>query len=27
VNDEFCDWETPLRDGDLVVFIPPVAGG
>ncbi|MBM4221945.1 MAG: MoaD/ThiS family protein [Gammaproteobacteria bacterium] len=27
VNDEFCDWSTPLRDGDSVVFIPPVAGG
>lgn len=27
VNDEFRDWSTPLRDGDMVVFIPPVAGG
>jgi molybdopterin converting factor subunit 1 len=27
VNTEFCDWQTPLRDGDNVVFIPPVAGG
>jgi molybdopterin converting factor subunit 1 len=27
VNEEFADWETPLRDGDRVVFIPPVAGG
>jgi molybdopterin converting factor subunit 1 len=27
VNDEFQDWTAPLRDGDLVVFIPPVAGG
>jgi molybdopterin converting factor subunit 1 len=27
VNDEFRDWTTPLRDGDFVVFIPPVAGG
>lgn len=27
VNDEFRDWNSPLRDGDLVVFIPPVAGG
>jgi len=27
VNDEFCGWETPLRAGDRVVFIPPVAGG
>jgi len=27
VNDEFCDWDSPLRDGDSVAFIPPVAGG
>jgi molybdopterin converting factor subunit 1 len=27
VNDEFRDWSSPLRDGDFVVFIPPVAGG
>ena len=27
VNDTFCDWSHPLRDGDRVVFIPPVAGG
>jgi molybdopterin converting factor subunit 1 len=27
VNDEFRDWGAPVRDGDLVVFIPPVAGG
>jgi molybdopterin converting factor subunit 1 len=27
VNDEFCAWSAPLRDGDSVVFIPPVAGG
>lgn len=27
VNAEFADWSTPLRDGDAVVFIPPVAGG
>ncbi len=27
VNEEFADWETELRDGDLIVFIPPVAGG
>ena len=27
VNDEFRDWETPLQNGDSVVFIPPVAGG
>ncbi|HEX5460038.1 MAG TPA: NTP transferase domain-containing protein [Steroidobacteraceae bacterium] len=27
VNSEFADWEQRLREGDAVVFIPPVAGG
>ena len=27
VNSEFGDWQTPLKHGDTVVFIPPVAGG
>jgi molybdopterin converting factor subunit 1 len=27
INDEFVAANTPLRDGDRVVFIPPVAGG
>jgi molybdopterin converting factor subunit 1 len=27
INAEFRDWQTPLNDGDHVVFIPPVAGG
>ncbi len=27
VNEEFTDWDTPINDGDRVVFIPPVAGG
>ncbi len=27
VNDSFSDWETSLDSQDLVVFIPPVAGG
>jgi molybdopterin converting factor small subunit len=27
INDEFRDWESPLAEGDTVVFIPPVAGG
>lgn len=27
VNEEFGEWNTPLADGDAVVFIPPVAGG
>lgn len=27
VNDDFAAWDTVLREGDHVVFIPPVAGG
>ncbi len=27
VNDTFVAGDTPLRAGDRVVFIPPVAGG
>lgn len=27
LNSDFSDWHTPLRHGDTVVFIPPVAGG
>jgi molybdopterin converting factor subunit 1 len=27
VNSEFADWSRPLSKGDVVVFIPPVAGG
>jgi len=27
INAEFCDWTQPLKAGDAVVFIPPVAGG
>jgi molybdopterin converting factor subunit 1 len=27
VNDAFVDAASPLREGDRVVFIPPVAGG
>jgi molybdopterin converting factor subunit 1 len=27
INTEFRDWDTPLKDNDSVVFIPPVAGG
>jgi sulfur-carrier protein len=27
VNAEFSSWDRPLRDGDTIVFIPPVAGG
>jgi len=27
VNAEFASWSTALKDGDAVVFLPPVAGG
>jgi molybdopterin converting factor subunit 1 len=27
INDEFEPWDTQLREADVVVFIPPVAGG
>jgi sulfur-carrier protein len=27
VNDEFGPWESEVRDGDALVFLPPVAGG
>jgi molybdenum cofactor guanylyltransferase len=27
INSEFADWTSALREGDTVVFIPPVAGG
>ena len=27
VNDTFVDADSPLHEGDRVVFIPPVAGG
>jgi molybdopterin converting factor small subunit len=27
INSDFSDWNTGLRNGDTVVFIPPVAGG
>jgi molybdopterin-guanine dinucleotide biosynthesis protein A len=27
INSEFGEWSAPLKDGDAVVFIPPVAGG
>jgi sulfur-carrier protein len=27
VNDEFGSWDAPVRDGDSLVFVPPVAGG
>jgi molybdopterin converting factor subunit 1 len=27
INDEFAPWDAQVRDGDALVFIPPVAGG
>lgn len=27
INNAFVAWETPLKEGDQIVFIPPVAGG
>ena len=27
INGHFASWEQHLRDGDEVVFIPPVSGG
>ena len=27
INDEMSDWQSPLQEGDEVLFFPPVAGG
>jgi molybdopterin synthase sulfur carrier subunit len=27
VNGAFADWHSALRDGDEIVFLPPVSGG
>jgi molybdopterin converting factor subunit 1 len=27
VNRSYAPFETPLRDGDEIVFVPPVSGG
>ena len=27
LNDVFQSWDTPLRNQDSIVFVPPVAGG
>ena len=27
VNDELTGWDAPVREGDTVLFFPPVAGG
>jgi len=27
INDELADWNSTLKDGDEILFFPPVAGG
>ena len=27
INEEYEEFDTPFKEGDIVVFIPPVAGG
>ena len=27
INNEFVAWQAPIKSGDSIVFIPPVAGG
>ena len=27
INDEFGEWAQPLKSGDVIAFLPPVAGG
>lgn len=27
INQEFCGWDTEIKDGDEVAFMPPVTGG
>lgn len=27
INHDMSEWHAPLKDGDVVTFIPPVAGG
>ncbi|WP_410473124.1 molybdopterin converting factor subunit 1 [Faucicola mancuniensis] len=27
INHEITDWNAPIHDGDIIAFIPPVAGG
>ncbi|NLG36356.1 MAG: MoaD/ThiS family protein [Lentisphaerae bacterium] len=27
VNDQFVEWDTPIRDGDRITLLPPFSGG
>jgi len=27
VNDEFVDWDAPIKDGDRITLLPPFSGG
>ena len=27
INDEMADWDAEVRDGDVILLFPPVAGG
>ena len=27
VNQEYADWDGPVKDGDEIAFFPPVSGG
>ena len=27
INEALCAWDTPITEGDTVVFLPPVSGG
>ena len=27
INDQFADWDSPIRDGDHITLLPPFSGG
>lgn len=27
INDQFVDWDTPIKDGDQITLLSPFAGG
>ena len=27
INDEFVDWDAPIKDGDRITLLPPFSGG